>query len=384
MIRKIIIIFKIIFTKIFSCVFCMIFKLKENKILFISDVRNVLGSNLKYVYDNLSDSEFEKIVDLKEDRKYHRNIIRYLKTIYNLTTSKYIILDDYILYIGYMHIRKGQEIVQLWHALGAFKKFGFSRNDLKNVDKGYKRYTKAITSSENINWCYAEAFGISIDNVKATGIPRTDIFFNKEYIKAKKEEIYLDYPKLKDKKVITFAPTYRGSSLRNAYYDFSKLNIDKIYNELKNDYIFIFKWHPGLYNKMKSDKVKGYDLSKYSDFYIDLSDKRDINDLLLVTDILVTDYSSVIFDYIFVNKPIIYYTYDLKEYESQRGLYFPFKDYVYGDIATNTQELIQAIKNENLNEESRQKFKEKFVEACDGNSTKKTCNWIFNKKRLTK
>ncbi len=377
MIRKITIIFKIVFTKIFSCIFCILFRLKKNKVLFISDVRNVLDSNLKYVYDNLDGNKFEKVVDLKQDRAYHRSFSKYIKTIYDLTTSKHIILDDFVFYIGHIYLRKEQRVVQLWHALGAFKKFGYSRNDLKNIDKGYKKYTKVITSSENIRECYSEAFGVKIDKVKATGIPRTDMFFNKEYMKAKKEEIYANYPELKNKKVITFAPTYRGKSLRDAYYDFTKLDVDKIYNELKDDYIFIFKWHPAIYNNIKLGNIKGYDLEKYRGFFIDLSESRDINDLLLVTDILVTDYSSVIFDYLFVNKPIIYYTYDLSEYENERGLYYPFSDYVYGDITKNTQELIESIKKENLNIETRQAFRQKFMEACDGKSTEKTCKWIF-------
>lgn len=377
MIRKITIIFKIVFTKIFSCIFCILFRLKKNKVLFISDVRNVLDSNLKYVYDNLDGNKFEKIVDLKQDRAYHRSFFKYIKTIYDLTTSKYIILDDFVFYIGHIYLRKEQEVVQLWHALGAFKKFGYSRNDLKNIDKGYKKYTKVITSSENIRECYSEAFGVTIDKVKATGIPRTDMFFDKENIKEKKEEIYLKYPELKNKKVITFAPTYRGKSLRDAHYDFDKLDVDKIYNELKEGYIFIFKWHPAIYNNIKLGNIKGYDLEKYNGFFIDLSDNRDINDLLLVTDILVTDYSSVIFDYLFVNKPIVYFSYDLPEYEAERGLYYPFNDYVYGDITKNTKELIDSIKKEDLTIETRKAFKQKFMEACDGDSTKKTCDWIF-------
>lgn len=378
--RKIMLGFKAIFTKILSLFFSMIFKLKENKVLFISDARSILGSNLKFVYDSIDKNKFEKIVDLKEDRRNHRGVVKYIKTIYSLTTSKYIILEDFVFYIGYMHIRKNQEIVQLWHALGAFKKFGYSRNDLKNIDKGYKRYTKVITSSKNINWCYAEAFGIMPNKVQATGVPRTDMFFDMGYIKSKKEEIYLSYPNINKKKVILFAPTYRGASTLDAYYDFDKLDLDEIFFELKDDYIFVFKWHPAIYKNMQLKKLSSYNLDKYNGFYIDMSNKKDINDLLLVTDILITDYSSVIFDYFFLNKPIIYYTYDLKEYVDGRGLYFPFKDYLYGDIASNTKELICSIKNGNLNTKNREQFKQQFIKACDGKSTEKTCNWIFDNK----
>ena len=119
----------------------------------------------------------------------------------------------------------------------------------------------------------------------------------------------------------------------------------------------------------------------YPDFYYNLSEERDINDLLLVTDILITDYSSVIFDYVFVDKPIIYFTYDLESYvQNGRGLYFPFEEYVYGEVTKTSDELLEAIKKGSMEEEKRKVFKGKFVGACDGTSTKKTYEWVFEGK----
>ena len=107
--------------------------------------------------------------------------------------------------------------------------------------------------------------------------------------------------------------------------------------------------------------------------------------MLLVADILITDYSSVIFDYVLLNKPVIYFTYDYDEYVNQgRGLYFPFEEYVYGTVATNDDELLQAIQEEKMEPEKRKVFIEKFMSACDGNSTKKTCEWIFGEDVLKK
>ncbi len=121
------------------------------------------------------------------------------------------------------------------------------------------------------------------------------------------------------------------------------------------------------------------DLTQYNHFYRDFSNNRDINDLLIISDILITDYSSVVFDYYFTHKPIIYFTYDLDEYTGYggRGLYFDFYEYVYGAITTNTDELIQALQNKDMNESQRQAFYQRFLSACDGHSTQKTCEWIF-------
>ena len=370
---------------IISRVFNMFMKLDNNKVLFMSDVRSVLGGNLKSVYDALSkDKTLKLVLELKEDRRIKRKFKDFVRLMKNIATSKYILLDDYSRTINLIKVRKGQEVVQLWHGPGAFKKFGYSRPGHNKYKKlfvaGHKNYTKAIVTADEIKWCYAEGFGMDINNIKATGFPRTDLLFDDEYKNKIREEIYLSHPEFKNKKVIMFAPTYRGDSTSRAYYDWEKLDLDKIYNELKEEYIFVIKWHPAVYNNIKNGQYEGYDLEKYNGFFVDLSENRDINDLLLITDVLITDYSSVIFDYALLNKPIVYFTYDLEDYENGRGLYYEFKDYVYGDVAKNCDELITAIKNGNMANELREVFMKKFMDACDGKSTEKTCKWIFGDK----
>ena len=359
-------------------------KLDDKKVLFVSDARDHLGGNLEYMYNYIPKDKYNIILNLKPDRRVKRSIKQRLNLVYEISTAKYILLDDFCTNISLMKVRKNQEVCQLWHGPGAFKKFGYSRYDKQNIKinkaNSHRNYTKVPVTSEDIRWCYAEGFGTNINNVKATGFARTDMLFNKEEIEQKKKNLYEDYPYLQGKKVVLFAPTYRGTSLKNSYYDFEKLDIDKLYKKLKDEYVFIFKWHPGLYFNMKKNELNPYDFEKYPNFFYDFSEERDINDLLLITDVLVTDYSSVIFDYAFLNKPIVYFTYDLEEYEEGRGLYFPFEDYIYGKVAKTDDELIDAIKAGDLEEEKRKKFMDKFLSACDGNSTKKTYEWIFENK----
>lgn len=381
-IRKIITRTKILTFAISERILAMVLKLKDNRILFLSDVRDVLDGNLKFVYDMLDDEKCEKVLSFKSDRKEKRKLKEKFKLLYYLATSKYVILDDFSRMISIMRVRKGQEVCQLWHGAGAFKKFGYSRQDKvvtwKNKVNNHRNYTKVSVTADNIRWCYAEGFGTDIEKVKATGMSRTDVLFDKTYIEQKKEELYQQYPYLKDKKVILFAPTYRGVSLKKSYYDFEQLELDKIYKEFADKgYVFLFKWHPGLYYKMQKHGIVPYDFEQYPNFCYDFSESRDINELLLIADVLITDYSSVIFDYALLNKPVIYFTYDYEQYKEDRGLYFDFDDYVYGEIAQNTDELVEAIKENKLMEEKREKFMNEFMGACDGNATKKTCEWIF-------
>lgn len=360
------------------------YPMQDNKVTFLSDVRVTMGGNLKSVYDYLEDKDYERVIEFKADRRVRRKFKDKFRLVYNLATSHYIILDDFSNAITFLKVRPGQEIVQLWHGPGAFKRFGWSRattgEDIGKIHRGYKKYTKAIVSGKGIDWCYAEAFQISKDKVKATGFPRTDDFFDKNYLQETHDRFYEEYPELKGKKIILFAPTYRGTKVSEASYDFTQLDLQNLYDKFhKEDYVFIIKWHPALYNNIAMGEVEGPDYSPYGDFFKDFSEYRDINDLLVVCDTLITDYSSVIFDYVLLNKPIIYYAYDLEEYTGAggRGLYFDFDEYVYGEVATNPAELSQAITCKDLKKEKRQVFVEKFMGECDGHATEKTCRWIF-------
>lgn len=376
---------KMILFNLVSLFFRIRYPVEDKRVFFVSDVRNELGGNLKDVYDYLEGKGYDRQVFCKRKRTDKTTKADFIYICKQLTTSKYILLEDVYDFIAFMHLRKGQQICQLWHGAGAYKRFGFSR--LKNekgklrIHKGYRKYAKAITSADSIRGCYAEAFDIPLERVGATGVPRTDIFFDEKYIQKKKEELYREFPQLKEKKVILFAPTYRGTKVRDAAYNFDMLRLEEIYQQLGDEYVFIFKWHPAAYNNILLQGKDVYDLSRYNGFYMDLSQNRDINDLLLVTDILITDYSSVIFDYLLVNKPIIYYAYDLEEYSADRGIYYDFEDYVYGEVAVTQDELVTAIKKENMASERREEFRQRFMEACDGQATEKTCKWIFGENK---
>lgn len=378
-------VFEIFIVHCINIFFNVTHKLNSNQVLFLSDVRDTLGGNLKVMYDYLDSDVYKKIVSLKADRRIKRSIKEKIKLIKLLSTSKYILLDDFSNSISLMIPRKNQEIVQLWHGPGAFKKMGYSRPDHKkglfSKYASHRNYTKAIVTSPMIEWCFKEGFGMEKKGVvSAPGFPRCDCFFDENYIKKVKDKFYKEYPILKNKKIILFAPTYRGTNLKVANYEFDKLDLDLLYEKLSSEYVFVFKWHPAIYNNMQLDILENYDFTKYGDFYWDLSKYRDINDLLIVSDILVTDYSSVIFDYVLLDKPVVYFTYDLEEYESNRGLYYPFDDYVYGSVAKTSLELATSIRKGKMMKEKRKEFKNKFMSSCDGNSTKKTYDFIFKNK----
>ena len=370
---------------IYNRVIALVKPIDEKKILFASEAQSELKGNLLAVYNEIKDNhpEYSCVVRVKGDRRDSLSITEKRATWKDFSTAKYVFLDDFYGITSAMKVRKGQELIQLWHACGAYKKFGFSRintgDHITTVNGGYRKYTKVSVTSDAIRSCYAEAFGLSEDKVEALGSPRTDIFFDECAKQLAKEHVMAKYPELEDKKVILIAPTYRGRKVQDANYDFDKLKLDQMVTDLGKEYAIVVKWHPALYNNIKKGIIEDYRLPKP---IIDASDYSEFNELMIAADILVTDYSSIIFEWALMNKPIIYYTYDENEYEGSRGLYFDFDEYVYGPCVTDYESLIEVIKNPEFVGESKnikEKFIEKFMAAADGNSTKRIVERIIGK-----
>ena len=349
--------------------------IKENKVAFLTDSRGGLIGNFRFVYEEL---ERRGGFDIKSICKPHDNMkktfMEKIRIVYYMATCKAVFLDDYYPFIYNIKPREGVQLVQLWHAPGAFKTFGFSREGKlgwtsNKRAKNHRAYTHAIVSSQNISKHYSEAYGIDESKVYATGVPRTDVFFDEKYKEEKITELYEKYPILKDKKVILFAPTFRGKG-RGGYYNFELLDLDKLKAELSDEYVLAIKLHPFISNCPQWD-------DKYSDFMIDLSHEKEINDLLFISDILVTDYSSVTFEFALLNKPIIFFAYDLEDYIAKRDFYYPYESFVPGPIVRNSNELTNIIKNKDFGMDKLEKFRNKFFDHFDGKSTDRVIDMLF-------
>jgi CDP-ribitol ribitolphosphotransferase len=315
---------------------------------------------------------------MKESLQTKQTYKEKIELLKNIAKSKFIVLDDYYPAIYALPLSNKQKLIQVWHACGAFKKVGFSRvgkpGGPPRTSLTHRNYTDVTVSADDLRRNYAEAFGVNIKKVKALGVPRTDCFFDMKYLEKKKEELYERYPQTKNKKVVIFAPTFRGKGQKSAYYNFNLLDWEKIYKELNKEYIFIIKMHPFIKN------FEDLNLPKNSgDFYLDFSDEREINNILMVSDILITDYSSVIFEYSLLSKPIVFFVPDLEEYIKNRDFYYPFSEYTFGPTVRSTSKLIKAIQDEYIDEEKIAQFKKRFMSACDGISTKRIVNEMILK-----
>lgn len=351
------------------------FKIKKNRIVFISSRRTDLTGNFEFVHNILKENKDLELKFVLDDRSLKqmgiRNLVRFS---YYAATSKVILVDDFTQMLYQLPIRPETKIIQLWHACGAFKTFGYGRlgkqGEQSQSSPSHRNYNYAIVSSQEIAKFYAEGFGISLEKAVATGIPRTDIFFDKAYKEKTQEAFYAKYPKLKEKKIILLAPTFRGNGKLSGFYPVDKLDVGKLYEELNKEYAIIIKHHPFVQNRNEIPE-------EYADYIIDLSDDSELNDLLFITDLLITDYSSVIFEAALLNIPMLFFAFDLQRYIATRGFYYEYEQFVPGKIVRSFQQVVKAIRNSDFEVEKEEKFRTRFFDHLDGKSSERTVELIY-------
>lgn len=367
---------------------CAINPVRENKVLFADFRRKEMPTNFVGIYNELDKMNYKIVTLLCEDyqgsllkRKFKKLFadFRFLK---HYATSSVVFLDDYYPTIYVQQPRKETKVVQLWHACGAFKKFGYSTMDKswginrKVLEKYpiHNTYTHVMVSSKYIIDKYADAFNMSTKNIYAYGVPRTDIFFDDKYKNLTKIKLNSMYPHIVNKKTILYAPTYRGTSLTNSFTN-NMFDMDYLSKNLSSEYIILLKLHP--LNK-KSFSIP----DKYKDFFIDVGDSLEIEEAMLTCDVLITDYSSLVFEYTLLDKPVIMFPYDLDEYDSERGFYYEYEELSPGPIVYSTEELVKVLLDiENTFEYDELKvYRDKFMSACDGNSTERIIEKIVLEK----
>lgn len=363
------------FFKLFYILFSIL-PINKKKISFASDSRTELNGNLYFVYEELYNRNLN--LDIKfifnERIDNRKSFYQLIKMAYHFATSKIILLDDFYPLIYPLNIRRNSDLIQVWHAAGAFKTFGFSRigrpGGPSPKSKNHRNYTKVTVSSEGVRDHYAEGFGITVDKVFPTGVPRSDIFFDEEYKEYVRKTLYNKYPFLKEKKVILFAPTFRGNGQASAHFPFHVLDFKKLYEDLSDEYVFLFKIHPFVNNKLSIPY-------EFADFFYDFSDFREINDLLLVTDVLITDYSSVCFEYALLEKPMLFFAFDVEEYVRTRDFYYDYFSFIPGPLVKSTEEIVETIKNEKFELDKIKPFVRYFFNETLGRASKNVVDEVI-------
>lgn len=283
---------------------------------------------------------------------------------------------------------KKQVFIQCWHGtplkrLGCdLEHFENAMNSISEIRKRYhleaSKFTYFISPSKFASEKFISTWDlkkIGKENIIIEkGYPRNDFLYNytSEDIKAIKEKLNI---KSDNKKIILYAPTYRDNqhSTEIGYTYKTQIDFDKLQKELSDEYIILFRAHWLV--------AQSFNFDKYKDFIIDVSNYDDINHLYVISDMLITDYSSVFFDYANLKRPIVFYMYDLEDYRDNiRGFYLNLEE-LPGKIVKTENELVDEIKFINGKFEYNSKyeiFNKKFNYLDDGHASKRVIEKILN------
>jgi CDP-glycerol glycerophosphotransferase (TagB/SpsB family) len=288
---------------------------------------------------------------------------------YHLATARVFIVDDYFFPIYVVKPREGTTIIQTWHACGAFKKVGYSVLDksfgldeeLASRVRIHSNYDVCLVASRSAAPAYADAFRQPLERfVSNLGIPRTDVFFGEERLARTRDAVRRRYGLTDGRRVILYAPTFRGDSVTDARAT-DDLDLGVLRAALGDDHVLLVRLHPFI----RSRTTIGPELA---DFAIDVSDHPDINELMLVSDVLVTDYSSAIFEFALLGRPMVFFAPDYEAYERERGFYFDYRTGVPGPIFETTGALAAFLRAGTFDLERVERFRTASFDVADGGS----------------
>ena len=369
--KNIILTIGITILKIFANIIYFIIKIfpTKNKIVMITRQSNnpTLDFMLLKEYFDENNSEVEvKIFSKKLESGILSKLcysIYILKMMYHLATSKVCVIDGYCIPVSILKHKKKLKIIQIWHASGAVKKFGYQILDKKEGSNSkivklmcmHKNYDYVISPSEITKDFLAEAFNIQREKIVKLGLPRLEYISNSKYDKS--EEIYNEYPNLKEKENILYVPTFRKDSNTNLLEEILKTKIDE------EKYNLIIKLHP-LDN---TDVPKKYLVDKkYTSF-----------DLIKIADYIVTDYSALSIEASILEKPIFLLLNDLDSYKQDRGLNINLKSELSSFICESFVDLMDKIVKKEYNKDELINYKNKYIQVDEKNTIKNLANFIL-------
>lgn len=354
-----------------------------NKIVFIEVRLKGVTNSFKLLYDKLiTEYDYDIHTHFLRSTFVPRReyFTRCRDMMADIATAKYVFVNEASNVVSCVKVRPETIVTQTWHGCGAFKKFGFSTAELifgetrKEMLRFpfYKNFTYLTISSPEVAWVYEEAMNLheTPEVIKPIGISRTDVFYDKKFIGDSFKKLYAYMPSAEGKKVILYAPTFRGRVANGK--SPAMFNVEMFKKELGDEYVVLIKHHP----LVRKPPVIPSDCNGFA---ADLSDAMDIEELLAISDICISDYSSLVFEYSLYERPLIFFSYDLDEYFDWRGFYYDYNELAPGPVFKTNLEMIDYIKNIDTRFDKARvhAFREKFMSSCDGHSTERIMQTVF-------
>lgn len=342
------------------------FPFRPHRIVLASARTPVLEGNLAYLHRAIlaadPDAEIRLLLEPYSYGVWGKltYLARVIRGTYYLWTSGLVIVDNAYLPIHVRPHRPATTVVQVWHAAGALKRFGLDgpAKDLE-AERAFlhRYYDYVVVAGEATRAPYASALRTPIERVLPLGSPRTDFFFDDHAMAAARERLLLRHPQLRDRRVLLYAPTFRGrGEAKRAAPGFDAARLRSL---LPPEYALVLKTHPNL--DPRTTPTRGYDA------LIDSS--VELNEVFTATDILVTDYSSAILEWALIRRPLILLVPDLARYEADPGLYLDYRTEMIGSQVDDIDALAAAVLRDEFDVSTYDAFVARHLNACDGNAS---------------
>lgn len=355
---------------------------EEGLVVFFETKEQEMPGSFDVLYERLQTDPTKQVryVTLARNyvslAQYYRNCVAALKW---LAVAETVFLDDASDLVSCVPLRGETRVAQLWHACGAFKKWGVSTAELKfgNTLKDIRRHpfygnlSLVTVSSPEVSWAYVEAMDLAgrENIVQPLGVSRTDIFFDPEFVAGARDHVEEAFTPARGKKVVLYAPTFRGET--GAAKGPDKLDVAEMRRVLGNEWVLLIKHHP--FVKHPAPIPEGCE-----DFAYLVQGDLGIDELLCAADACISDYSSIVFEYSLFERPMAFFAYDLDDYDDWRGFYYSYDEFTPGPVVSTSEEVVDYLAHvdERFDKAQVMTFRRKFMSACDGHATERVMAWM--------
>lgn len=291
-----------------------------------------------------------------------------LKQIYYIATSKIVVLDSYCIVISLLGEKIAAPVIQMWHAMGNMKKFGYTAIGEKEgrskkeaaLFKMHQGYDAVLISSKQFINDYSAGFRVDPSIIVEAPLPKTDLLIDPNYKKTKREEIFSQFPNLRSKKNIVYCPTFRKTASKNE----SQAMKDLLNAVDFEHFNFIYKSHPISTQTFNDPRV----LENYGNY-----------DMLYIADYVISDYSTVIYEAGLLDIPVYLYGYDWQEYKQKRSLNIDIEHDVPTLFTNDPEKISHAIENDIFDHQAYQQFiKENIALPTSMTCTQQVIKIIFS------
>ena len=350
-----------------------LFPIQHNKVVFASARSERLRGNMRFIR-----AEMERSWDGVEYvfilRRYSYGLwgkLRYMASLigaqYHLATARLFIVDNAFLPIHVRPHRSGTTVIQVWHAAGALKKFGVDVSPPgRKIENRFlhKYYDWVVVGSKAAIGQYSSALRTDSSHVVPLGLARTDFFFDEDSMAAARARFFERFSDLAGKRIVLYAPTFRGYGRSKHLID--GLDAPMLRSRLPEDWALVYKAHPVV--DTDDIDIRGFDAV--------IDSGVGINGLFTATDILITDYSASVFEYVLMRKPLVLFAPDLEEYRESPGFYLDYPADMVGEFARTTGEVADILERGEYDLSGYERFIAEQMECADGNASRRFVEFV--------